>query len=317
MSTTSSVLRFATMGVLLAPISCSNKDGNTPAPPSNVTAASFEPKGCAYKVEHNSEFPDFEASVDTFGSAPIPAHVRLGLGGGVDSTKQGYADPSTSFSVGWQTDESTKASHLRWGEAADKLTNTTDGISYLVLPFGKGATLRFHEVHACGLSPGRTYYYQVGGGDSWSPVASFSTAPAKGSKDPLVFALAGDSRDDLGRTDLPVWRAIAGRVKAANARLMLFSGDNVLVGNDQSLWEKWLAGSDDTAKSIFIATAPGNHENELVRYFAHAVMPGSGKNSERYASFDYGPVHVVMIDDYIGVVAPSIDTDGSKDELLA
>ena len=316
----SKLLRLA-LASLLVPVACSTKSETPPTPtPTNVTATSFSPNGCAYKVEHIAEFPDFVASSDASGSAATPSHVRIGLGGGVDSSKPGYADPSTSFAVGWQTDVDTKFSKIRVGEAPDKLTTANDGISYVVpREFGKGPIdgIRFHEAHVCGLTPGRTYYYQVGGGDAWSPVAQIATAPAKGSKDPLIVALVGDSRDTDGTTDLPVWRALAGRVKTSGARLALFSGDNVASGVDQSLWDKWLAGSDDTAKQMFFATAPGNHENELIRYFAHAVMPGVGKNSERYASFDYGPVHVMMIDDYIGVVAPSIDVDGYKTELLA
>ena len=146
---------------------------------------------------------------------------------------------------------------------------------------------------------------------------SFTTAPAKGSKDALSFAFAGDSRDSLGRTDLPVWKAISAHVRGSGARMMLFSGDNVLVGADQSLWDKWTSASDAMAGSLFLAMAPGNHENELARYYAHAVMPGGPNNPERYASFDYGPVHFVEIDDYVGIISSSIDVNGYHDEVLA
>ena len=332
-------MRFRSTGILppllatmVAAVACSSSSSNPTAPVDSGGSDStggdagpfvFQPKGCGYRVEAVDGFPDLEASADD-ASTSAPRHVRIGLGGGVDVTQPGYADPSTSFAVGWQTDASNKANHLRYGDAPDKLTNVVDGASYLVpqeLSVGPADGTRFHEAHACGLAPGRTYYYQVGGGaagkELWSATQSVTTAPAKGSKDALTLAFVGDTRDDIKPTvNMPVWRAIAGRIKAGGARAAIFSGDTVLVGADQSMWDRWTDASDATAGALFIAMSPGNHENELTRYFAHVVMPGAGKNSERYFSMDYGSVHLVSIDDYDGVVSPSLDVTNYRDELL-
>jgi acid phosphatase type 7 len=147
---------------------------------------------------------------------------------------------------------------------------------------------------------------------------AYTTAPEKGGTDAVTIGFAGDSRDDLGRSDLPVWKAIGGRVKSAGAKMMTFSGDFVLIGTNQDMWESWNKAADAFGGDLFVAMAPGNHENEQVRYYANALMPGKvGKNTERYASFDYGAVHVVMLDDFNGIIYEGGDSTGYKAELLA
>ncbi|MGZ3416223.1 MAG: purple acid phosphatase family protein [Polyangiales bacterium] len=253
------------------------------------------------------------------GADPTPKNVRRGLGGNVHAGKPAYADPSTSLLVGWQTDTDTLASQIQYGESPDKLDKTVDGFSWIVPQDGAiSAEMRMHEAHVCGLSPGRTYYWKVGTDGAWSDVKSSTTAPAKGSKDKVQIGFVGDSRDAVGRPEYPIWTAIAKRYKSAGVPLVLFSGDMVFNGITQNLWDAWIKATGDTGTSAFIALAPGNHENETLRSFAHLLMPRAETNNAlRYASFDYGPVHVVMFDDYRGIVAKSIDDTGYRDEVLA
>ncbi|MBK7395406.1 MAG: metallophosphoesterase family protein [Myxococcales bacterium] len=294
-----------------------------------VVTPKFTPAGCNYtttppKIEG---FPDFEKHEDAVGPTPDLRYVRRGIGGNTDKASTGYADPSTSFVVGWQSDAATKASRMRFGEAADKLDKTQDGFSYLVqqdrLKSGPAEGVRFHEVHLCGLTPGRTYYYQVGGGPSgkevWSPVYSLTTAPVKGTTDKVLFGIAGDSRDADGRSTQPTWGAIAKRLKNAGVGMTITTGDSVLFGYNQDLWDIWSKATGDAGTSVFFAMSLGNHESEFIRNYGHLLMPTSGtEHSERYGSFDWGPVHFIMIDDFFGVVSPSADDTGTyKTELLA
>lgn len=290
--------------------------------------STFAPSGCGYTIARIAidGVAPFELHKDESASDPQIRYVRRGLGGDVSPTAtSGRADPATSFSVGWQTDFTTLASKIQFGESADKLDQSTNGFSYIVaqqLKIGPADGIRFHEAHVCGLKPGRTYYYRVGGGaagkEVWSKTYSLTTGPAAGGTDPVKLGFAGDSRDALGRTELPVWRAIAQRYKAAATDLVLFSGDMVLAGLDQNMWDTWSKAVGEAGPQVFFALAPGNHENEQIRVFAHMLMPGANsKNAERYASFDYGPVHVVMLDDYPGIVSKSLDDTGYRDEVLA
>jgi len=320
----SAAIALGLLGLGMA-VSCSSKDAPTTEPPNLDAGVTFTPTACAFTLGAVEGFPNFERSGDGLGADPAPKHVHIGLGGNADVGKPGYADPSTTLSAGWQTDVATTGSKLRYGTSEATLDKTVDGISYVIpqeLGSGPDEGVRFHEAHVCGLEPGRTYYYQVGGGPAgkelWSKTSAYTTGPAKGSKDKVVFGFSGDTRDDLGRSALPVWKAIGGRALNGGAKLMLFSGDFVLVGANQDMWNTWSTAADGFASSIFVAMAPGNHENEQMRYFAHSLMPGNvGKNFERYSSFDYGPVHVVMFDDYPGIVAPTIDGTDYRAEVLA
>jgi hypothetical protein len=309
----------------LALLSCSSKDEAPPttADSGPITIESFAPKGCAYTVRHPQVegFPSFEPHADVVESDPQLRHVFRGLGGDVKSGAAGYADPATSFAVGWQSNAGTLATKIRVGTSEGKLDTELEGYSYLVpqeAHVGPEEGIRFHEAHVCGLTPGRTYWYQVGGGDHWSATYSTTTAPAAGSSDAVKIGIVGDTRDALGNSELPVWHALTTRFKADATPIVLFSGDMVLVTVNQNMWDAWSNAADDATPTTFFALAPGNHENEQLRFFAHAVMPGANSaNAKRYASFDYGPVHVVMLDDYPGIVAPTIDDSGHKEELLA
>lgn len=304
--------------------------GGTDSGPGGST---FSPKGCAFSVGSIGDqlgsvvFPSFDLDDDSLGSAATPKHVHVGLGGGVDSSKAGYADPSTSLGVVWQTDPATKATKVRYGDADGNWSSTVEGFSYLVAQdpdnhSGPPEGIRYHEVYVCGLQPGKTVYFQVGGGaagkEVWSETSSYTTAPAKGAADAVMIGISGDSRDRTGRSTQPVWKAIAARMASSGAHAVLFSGDFVDVGIDRDQWEIWNTATDVAKASIFVAMAPGNHENEQVTFYANAMMPGAiGKNYERYSSFDYGPVHVVAMDDYVGIVRQSIDVTGYRDELTA
>lgn len=290
---------------------------------------SFSPKGCAFTVTPPAieGFPTFDVHEDTVGAKPDVRFVRRGVGGNTDTGSAGYADPSTSFAVGWQSDAGTKASRLRFGDAETKLDKTQDGFSYLVMPdrlaSGPPEGVRFHEVHVCGLQPGRTYYYQVGGGPSgketWSPVYALTTAPAKGATEKITFGIAGDSRDSDGTTTQPTWAAITKRLKNAGVPLSVTTGDSVLFGYNQDLWDIWSKAIGEAGTSVFFAMSLGNHEAEFARNYGHLLMPTSGTpHSERYGSFDWGPVHFVMMDDEFGIVSPSADESGTyKTELTA
>ncbi len=322
-------LRFLAFALAVPIVSCSSKEETPPAPADTGTSVTgvetFTPAGCGYAVTRTKVegLPLFDLHADASSAAPNIRHVRRGLGGDVKHGAPGYADPSTSFAVGWQTDQATKASRVRFGESPDKLDKIQDGASFFLqrTTSDEERGIRFHEVHVCGLTPGRTYHYQVGGGaagsEVWSPVYSLTTAPAAGAE-VVDIGFVGDTRDALGRSDLPIWSAISKRYKAAGTKLVLFSGDMVLVGADEDMWGKWNTAAGEASSSSFFALAPGNHENEQPRFFANALMPTSStKNAERYSSFDFGPVHVVMIDDYQGLVAPSIDDTDYKAEVTA
>jgi len=84
------------------------------------------------------------------------------------------------------------------------------------------------------------------------------------------------------------------------------SGDLVIFGSQQSLYETWLLAiwkepADPnrfiTLGQQMIVMLAGNHENEAARFYGAFAMPGEGNYAETYSSFNVGNTHFVLIDD--------------------
>jgi hypothetical protein len=170
-------------------------------------------------------------------------------------------------------------------------------------------------VHVCGLTPGTTYYYQVGGGaagaEAWSVTQSFRTVPNAG---PLTIGVAGDSRDSMD-----VWQLVQQRMRDRSVAMQIFDGDLVLFGTQASQYGAWLdhAWKDSTGlltlgQQLIVAIA-GNHEAESAQFFGNFVLPGDGPYAETFASFDAGNTHFAVIDDQ--AVASSPDGDEAKAQM--
>jgi acid phosphatase type 7 len=170
--------------------------------------------------------------------------------------------------------------------------------------------VRMHEAYLCGLEPGTTYGYRVGGGaagsEVWSEVRSFTTVPVAGAE--IKIAVAGDSRGE----QQDAWRILQQRILSEGVALQLFSGDMTDLASNQGEWERWLDsaemdknGAPSALSQLLTVSAHGNHDNHGTLFFANMVMPQDvghyPQYTELFYSFDAGPVHIVVLDDgYIG-----------------
>ncbi len=282
----------------------------------------FSPDGCGFSIASRAEYQGFQPSAPTVGATPNIRRVRLGLGGSVALGAAGHADASTTIAMAWQTDDGTLASEVEWGPGSDPTAwpaaNRKSGVTW-VTPSGMLGDLppeRMHEVYVCGLAPATTYYYRVGGGPAgkevWSDVVSFTTTPAPGPT-AVKIAITGDSRGEGN----DAWHLLQRQVALLGANLQLFSGDVILLAQDQTEWEKWLdkAWKDDdgtplTLSQLLTLSTNGNHDQHTALYFGNLVMPQDPqtfpKYDELFYSVDVGPVHVVVVDD-AWVIDPSGD----------
>ncbi|MBP9111479.1 MAG: fibronectin type III domain-containing protein [Polyangiaceae bacterium] len=303
------------------------------------TTFSYRGEGCSYDVAP----PSTRAFRDLRLHTPLPAlsttdtavRVRLGLGGNTDYGTAGFPDPSKTVAILWETNGNTSNAEVRYGTSPDALNQNAKGYSFTLPPpeFGLGGNdpeSYMHEVHLCGLTPGATYYYQVGGGAGeaatqvWSAVQSFTTVPAvlatpadagateAGTDDAsvdagiplakeIVVGISGDSRDRVA-----TWQIVQQRMKSANVSLQLFSGDLTVAGSSKALTNTWLDAiwkdpNDPSAfltlgQQVFLPIA-GNHEAEAAQFYGNFTLPGTGKYEETYFGIDVGPVHYVLIDD--------------------
>jgi len=247
--------------------------------------------GCGYSV---TTLMGAEAPIpgtDVVGPDPTVRLVHLGVIG----------DPETSVVVQWRTnDEATLASTIRWGQGANlapsDLDHTDNGIEFRFHGLGM-AVYRQHQAHLCGLSPGTTYSYQVGGtdpttgADHFSPVYTFHTAPdlTANPDTTVVMGFVGDSR---GGYD--VWTQLVSLLIARAPDVVLFSGDAVTEGITQDEWD---VGFLDNAQPLFATTvvifANGNHEDNALNYYSQFALPGDQQNF----GVDWGYAHVTVAND--------------------
>ena len=278
-------------------------------------AAAYNPKGCPYTVTelasrgYTGIAPD-DTTQPSSAAAAAPLRVRVGLRGNTTKGEAGYADPTTTAAFTWETAGATTNARIRYGTSPAALASgaaVQTGFVYTVPSSGIGGYEPpdyFHEVDVCGLTPGTTYYYQVGGGapgqEIWSPTQSFATAPTTG---PITVGVFGDAR-----TTVSTWQMVNQRMAGSGASLLLVSGDVVDSGVDATAWQQWLdaiwTDPSDASGTGFLTLGQfimvpinGNHENESSQFYANFAIPGTGAYANTYASFDVGNTHFVLIDD--------------------
>jgi len=292
----------------IVPAACSSSESSGPAAAVDAAPAVFTYRGagCLYDVSPPERHAFTEVALDdaaAAGSAPV--RVRLGLGGTTEHGSPGYADPSRTAVVSWETAAPVRAAKVRLGQSPTELADVRGGYSWTTpapeVGFGANEpATSMHEVHLCGLEPGRTYYYQAGGGspEAWSAVQSFTTVPVSGK---VTIGVAGDARDDVA-----VWQQVQQRMRERAVNLQVTTGDLVFVGTQQSLYDRWLDAiwKDPADPSRFLTLGQqmmvmvaGNHENDAARFYGAFAVPGTGTYAESYASFDAGGAHIVMFDD--------------------
>ncbi len=198
-----------------------------------------------------------------------------------------YEGQNTSMDVLWQTDV-TESNVIRWG------TDTSYGLGQATsVEYG---TDHQHKFAVAGLQPGTKYYYQVDGYGS----GSFRTAPASSASSVKILAF-GDTRTYPADQEKVVARMRA--VYAADPAyqtLSLHSGDWV-AGDTETDWTgQWFVNTNPQMHA-FQAEVPidgvrGNHEGAGVYFKKYYPYPYA---SDFYWSYDYGPVHVAVIDQYV------------------
>ncbi|MEZ5938583.1 MAG: metallophosphoesterase family protein [Hyphomonadaceae bacterium] len=185
------------------------------------------------------------------------------------------ADPATSFSVTWRTDETVGVAiaeiapaihEARFDLSADTVNATAELIDpTLVSREGdvrrivQNAGLRpvaYHSVTFSGLKPDTLYAYRVRGAPgAWSPWRQIRTAPLDG---PFTFLFFGDSQTGI-RSHITRTFDEAVRV-APNARFAMHGGDLVNTAEYDKEWAEWFQALGAFAQTVPQLLSPGNHD---------------------------------------------------------
>ncbi len=173
-----------------------------------------------------------------------------------------------------------------------------------------------HQYTITGLNPGGKYYYEVIA-DSETYSASFRAAPPDDATD-LTFFAYGDTRSYPNIHN----QVVAGVVSAFEENdtlqtFMLSTGDLVSNGNSESDWDNQFFSPSyeniqDMLANMPYQSAMGNHEDSGIlfsSYFPYPFVDG------HYWSFDYGPAHFVVVDQYTNYSPGSAQLQWIEDDL--
>jgi len=201
-----------------------------------------------------------------------------------------YKGRSTRMQVLWQLDGIESCS-IEWGLD----TSYSDG--YVDVPeYGDDHQ---HKYTITGLTPGAKYYYKVTIG-AGTTTGSFTAAPS-GSATDVKFLMGGDSQSSSSRAR---FQAVCNAVNLTMAAdpayqsMLLFAGDLVSDGDDENDWaDQWfnrtLPEPMEMMSKLPIQPCQGNHEKDGIGFGKYYPCPWVGN---KWWSFDYGPVHVSVID---------------------
>jgi len=225
-------------------------------------------------------------------------------GGAADSGEPIYilnnptSNGFTERNISWMSNPlySEDAAKIRISESEDNIENGKLYTGTSELYAFKGSSdakenyaVRINGVIVEGLTQGKTYYYQVGDGDTWSDTKSFTTPKNDG--DINMFVLG-----DIQASDLTNIQTILKSVKedGIDYDLGIQTGDAVDFASSYSHWDETLGLLDTFENSQVLLHVIGNHEltGEL-----GGEITASMYNIENpsYYSMDYGSVYVATI----------------------
>ncbi|OGF04379.1 MAG: hypothetical protein A2W00_12690 [Candidatus Eisenbacteria bacterium RBG_16_71_46] len=221
-----------------------------------------------------------------------------------------YPGNPAQMEVLWQL-SATATSTIEWGTDTNYAAGSTQNDEY--------GTDHQHIYTIGGLGPSTKYYYRVTTG-GYAYTGSFVSAPAPDAQQLKLLAY-GDTRTYPATHDQVAAAMIAAfTADPAYQTLALFMGDFVGTGNNETYWTNEFFSPTYTNIRASLANLPyescmGNHENSspvlFTKYFPYPWVGG------RYWSFDYGPIHVTVVDQYTSYAAGSVQLQWIANDLAA
>ncbi|KFE67339.1 purple acid phosphatase family protein [Hyalangium minutum] len=196
---------------------------------------------------------------------------------------------------------------FRTGESCTPLVRYGQGTNVSQTATANEAGWR-HAVQLTDLTPGQTYSYVVEACGSVTGVRQFRTAtPATATS--LTFTAMGD----FGTGDETQQGVLSRLAQPGNAgELLLTLGDNAYSkGTEQEFQDRMFTPMAAVLRQVPLFPSLGNHEygtDQGQPYLDNFYLPANNsEHSERYYSFDWGPVHFVALDSSCAIGRASPD----------
>ncbi len=159
-----------------------------------------------------------------------------------------------------------------------------------------------HKILLNGLTPNIKYYYKVVY-DSVNVKKGSFVSGAYSNAQKLSFYAYGDTRSQADKHDAVANAIVNDMLADSNAQsFIVSSGDMVANGDQEEDWDQQFFDEQYTHLQELLANLPylaavGNHEGQgalFAKYFPYPMFV----NGNYYYSFDYGPVHFTVLDQY-------------------
>lgn len=226
------------------------------------------------------------------GATIAPDHIAVSWTG----------NPATTMTLSWRTDTTATTGIVEYAKGTklsgkSKRANAT--CSSFTTDLGESKLFR---ANLTSLSPNTSYCYRVGDGAHWSTTHVFSTANPKAHE--VKFLVFGDSQST---PPYSTWQTTIHNAYKANpdAKFMVNVGDLVDVGQNGAHWNAWFDATSGVIDTIPEMPVIGNHETTPAKgdrkpayWLAQFALPQNGPDGfkgQAY-SYDYGPVHIAVLD---------------------
>jgi hypothetical protein len=222
-----------------------------------------------------------------------------------------YTGNNTEMNIRWQFYISC-TSYISWG-----INQVYSMVNQQVNEYGSDHQ---HSYTITGLTPSAKYYYRVIAGTD-TITGHFRTAPDEAASEVTFFAY-GDTRTYPADHDAVAERMVLNYTADPDAQGMaLLSGDLVSDGNIETNWDDQFFSPDyvyirEFFRTIPILSAKGNHEGTGLIFRKYFPYPYQTSDSY-YWSFNYGPAHICVIDQYTSYTVGSAQYDWITADLAA
>jgi len=223
-----------------------------------------------------------------------------------------YPGINTRMMVLWQLD-STQSCSISWGRDTSYALG-----SAVTSENGSGTYQHQHRFTIRALTPGTKYFYRVNCDLDSVGSGSFVAAPPSNATR-VKFMAYGDTRRYPADFDAVNSQMInTYSLDQGYQSITLHVGDWVTNGSYETDWANEVFDSFYNNTSEFMANMPingclGNHEGSgglFFKYFPYPYKPGGF-----YWSFDYGPAHIAVIDQYVDYRPGSVQYDWLTNDL--
>jgi len=266
-----------------------------------------------YAIENDTIF---KSSKEIFGNEIDIGAIEYDPGILIKGPYLTYQNIDSEILLSWQL-KSTATCTLKWGRSQSDYSD-----SWLTTENSSDTLEHIHSHSIDNLTPGVKYYYLIEGNEL-KLSGTFLSPPANSERKVSFYSL-GDSRSAI-----QIFDSIASRIlneislDTLSQSFILHTGDWTTTGSEDDwqndFFNRWYSSNLKLQSMVAYAGVRGSHENfydpDASVYTKYFRFNYESPEEGLYYSFDYGPVHISVIDQYLPYDTASIQYSWLVDDL--